>query len=98
MKKVSVLLIIIAIIISFTVGIYADEQEDIELKDKIKIVDKKILEKLELMNIGQLRAIIIEYSYCVHYEDYLKTTDLPIKWVDKISCLNHLGNFVDGIK
>jgi len=83
-------------ILGFTIGtIYGDT--DKEFQEKKKIVDAKILEKLELFNIGQLRAITIEYQYCVHWEDYLISIDSPITYVDKVGCLNHLEKFIDTV-
>ena len=90
-------IIAIALIAGFGIVIYADIHQDQKFDDKVKVVDEKIREKLEKMNIGQLRVVMIEYSYCVHYEDYLISIDFPSTYVNKIGCLNNLEKLVDGI-
>lgn len=84
--------------LSFFLGVYAEDNSDEELQERIQEIDVKIKDKVSLMNIGQLRATIIEYSYCVNYEDYLESIDFPITEVDEMSCLNHLEEFLDRIQ
>ena len=93
MNKTIIVIVLCCVI--FTVGLGVHVLADNEFEQKLKIVDEKLKQKVDKMTIGQIRALIIEYHYCVYWEDYLISIDFPITYVDKVSCLNHIEEFLD---
>lgn len=93
MNKTIIVTVLCCVI--FTVGLGVHVLADSQFEQKLKVVDDKIKEKVDKMTIGQIRALLIEYHYCVYWEDYLISMDYPITYVDKIGCLNYLEEFLD---
>lgn len=70
-----------------------------KFNEKLASMDSKIKEKIFLMNKVELLDFEIEYSYCTQYEEYLKSVDFPgATGENRVSCLEHLDEFLDKIE